>query len=67
MSRGEPDIVLEVWLTKDGIEADAKSIMGVLTLAAEQNSEITVQANGPDAEKALQAIGKLIDDKFGED
>lgn len=57
----------EVYIEKDGLEADAKSIMGVLTLAAEQGSRITVRAEGPDAEKAIHAIGKLVEQKFGED
>jgi phosphocarrier protein len=56
-----------VTIEKDGIEADAKSIMGVLTLAAEQGSTLHVQAEGPDAEQAVEAIRKLIHDKFGED
>jgi phosphotransferase system HPr (HPr) family protein len=56
-----------VAIEKDGLEADAKSIMGVLTLAAEQGSSILVRAQGPDAEKAVEAIEQLIQDKFGED
>lgn len=56
-----------VFIEKEGLEADAKSIMGVLTLAAEQGSHITVRAEGPDAEKAVHAIERLIQDKFGED
>jgi phosphocarrier protein HPr len=56
-----------VSIEKDGLEADAKSIMGVLTLAAEQGSNILVRAKGPDAKKAVEAIERLIDDKFGED
>lgn len=57
----------EVSVEKDGVRADAKSIMGVLTLAAEQGSNVTVIASGPDAKQAVEAIGKLIHDKFGED
>lgn len=56
-----------VQIEKEGLEADAKSIMGVLTLAAEQGSQILVRAKGPDSEKAIDAIAKLIEDKFGED
>ncbi len=54
-------------IEKDGLEADAKSIMGVLTLAAEQDSHIIVRAEGPDAEKAINAIEKPVEEKFGED
>lgn len=57
----------DVSVEKDGVTADAKSIMGVLTLAAEQGSNVTVTANGLDAQQAVDAIGKLIHDKFGED
>ncbi|HOJ59121.1 MAG TPA: HPr family phosphocarrier protein [bacterium] len=60
-------LTCDVYLEKDGLEADAKSIMGVLTLAAEQGSRITVRAEGPDAEKAIHAIKKLVEEKFGED
>ncbi|MBI1388454.1 MAG: HPr family phosphocarrier protein [bacterium] len=56
-----------VLIEKEGLVADAKSIMGVLTLAAEQGSELIVRADGPDAEQAVEAIGKLISEKFGED
>ncbi len=57
----------DVTVEKDGVQADAKSIMGVLTLAAEQGSEVKVIAEGEDAQQAIEAIGKLIHDKFGED
>lgn len=57
----------EVLIEKGDLQADAKSIMGVLTLAAEHGSQIIVRAEGPDAISALQAIGKLVHDKFGED
>jgi phosphocarrier protein HPr len=56
-----------VLIEKDGFEADGKSIMGVLTLAAEQGSQIIVRCEGPDAEKAIEAIKKLVEEKFGED
>jgi len=57
----------DVIIDKQGLEADAKSIMGVLTLAAEQGSQVIIKAKGPDAQKAVEAIGNLIDEKFGED
>jgi phosphocarrier protein len=56
-----------VLIEKEGLEADAKSIMGVLTLAAEKGSQITVRAEGPDAPKAVDAVRTLVHDKFGED
>ena len=57
----------EVRISKDGQEVDARSIMGVLTLAATQGSKIHVEAKGSDAEEALRAVEKLVDKKFFED
>jgi phosphocarrier protein HPr len=56
----------EVKISKDGQEVDARSIMGVLTLAATQGSKIHVEAKGTDAEEALRAVEKLIDKRFFE-
>jgi phosphocarrier protein len=57
----------QVTLSKDGHTTDARSIMGVLTLAAAQGSKIQVEATGDDAERAVRAIEKLIDNRFNED
>jgi len=56
----------EVKISKDGQVVDARSIMGVLTLAATQGSKIQVEAKGEDAEEAVRAIEKLIAKKFHE-
>ena len=56
----------EVWLTRNGRRVNAKSIMGVMMLAAGQGSSVTVEANGQDAEAALSALQQLIADRFGE-
>ncbi len=48
-------------------EADAKSILDVLTLAAPHGSELTLRAHGPDAALALQGLSRLFAEKFGED
>ncbi len=48
-------------------EADAKSILDVLTLAAPQGTELTLRAHGPDAASALQGLSRLFEEKFGED
>lgn len=53
-------------LSKDGQTTDARSIMGVLTLAATQGSKIQVEATGEDAEQAVRAIERLIDRRFNE-
>jgi phosphocarrier protein HPr len=55
-----------ITVNKDGIEANAKSIMGLLLLAAGPGSKIVVRAEGKDAKEAVKEIGKLIEDKFGE-
>jgi phosphocarrier protein HPr len=55
-----------ITVDKDGIEANAKSIMGLLLLAAGQGSRIVVKAQGRDAKKAVEEISKLIKGKFGE-
>ena len=55
-----------ITMDKDGIEANAKSIMGLLLLAAGQGSQIVVKAQGRDAKEAIEELGKLIEGKFGE-
>lgn len=54
-------------ITKEDLVVDGKSIMGVLTLAAEQGSSITVTATGTQAHDAVEAIRKLVEDGFGEE
>ncbi|HEY2986476.1 MAG TPA: HPr family phosphocarrier protein [Candidatus Binatia bacterium] len=54
----------EVMISKDGQTVDGRSIMGVLTLAATQGSEIHVEAKGKQAEEALRAVEKLVEKKF---
>ena len=56
----------DIWLTRSGRRVNAKSIMGVMMLAAGKGASITVEAEGADADAALRAIRQLIADKFGE-
>ena len=56
----------EVWLERNNKRVNAKSIMGVMMLAAAKGSTIVVDTQGPDAEEAMSAILALIADKFGE-
>ena len=56
-----------VTVEKDGQSVNGKSIMGVLMLVAAKGTYITVRCEGADADAALAAIGKLVQDKFGED
>jgi phosphocarrier protein len=56
----------EVYIAKNGRRVNAKSIMGVMMLAAGPGSTVTVDAEGPDEELAMEAIGALIASRFGE-
>jgi phosphocarrier protein HPr len=56
----------EVFLTKDSLRVNGKSIMGVMMLAAERGSELTIEVNGPDEEKALEEIVRVVESGFGE-
>jgi phosphocarrier protein len=56
----------EVWLSRNGRRVNAKSIMGVMMLAAGKGSSVVLEAEGDDAQAALDAICELIADKFGE-
>lgn len=56
----------ETHVEKDGMAVNGKSIMGVLTLAAAKGSSITVSCEGEDAEAAMAALAKVIENGFGE-
>ena len=55
-----------VWLSRNGRRINAKSIMGVMMLAAGKGSTVLVEAEGADADAALKALLDLIANKFGE-
>jgi phosphocarrier protein len=59
--------VSNVSLEKDGLEVNGKSIMGILMLAATKGTRITLKAEGKDAEQAIETLGKLFENKFGEE
>ena len=56
----------DITLSRDGLEVNGKSIMGVMMLAAECGSEIVARANGDDADLALDALAQVVSNKFGE-
>jgi phosphocarrier protein len=56
----------DVWLTRNGRKINAKSIMGVMMLAAGKGAKVTLEAEGPDEQEAVDALTALINDKFGE-
>jgi phosphocarrier protein HPr len=62
-NRFEANVMIE----KDGVEVNGKSIMGILMLAASRGTKITVRVEGNDASEALLTLGKLIENRFGEE
>ncbi|OGR47253.1 MAG: phosphocarrier protein HPr [Elusimicrobia bacterium GWC2_65_9] len=56
-----------ILVVKDGLEVNGKSVMGLMLLAAEGGSKLTVKADGPDEAQAIEAIVKIFDRKFDED
>jgi phosphocarrier protein HPr len=57
----------DIYVRKGSDEVNAKSIMGIITLAASQDALLRFIASGPDAEEALAAIAELINGKFDEE
>ena len=57
----------EITIEKDDFTVNAKSIMGVITMAAGYNTTLNLKAEGSDEEAAIQAISELFDNKFEED
>lgn len=56
----------EVFMSRNGRRVNAKSIMGVMMLAAGMGSEVELEVDGPDEQQALASISALVNDKFGE-
>ena len=57
----------DVWLSRNGRRVNAKSIMGVMMLAAAKGATVTIETSGPDEAAAMHALQQLIADRFGED
>ncbi|MEJ2541121.1 MAG: HPr family phosphocarrier protein [Gemmatimonadota bacterium] len=57
----------EIFLEKDGLEVNGKSIMGVLMLAAECGAKLTIRVDGEDASEALDALSDLVQRGFEEE
>jgi phosphocarrier protein len=55
-----------IWLSRNGRRVNAKSIMGVMMLAAGLGSTVELETDGADEAEAMEAIAKLFADKFGE-
>ena len=56
----------EIWLSRSGRRVNAKSIMGVMMLAAGKGAALTVEAVGEDAQAAIEALRALFAERFGE-
>jgi phosphocarrier protein HPr len=56
----------DIWLSRNGRRVNAKSIMGVMMLAAGLGAEVVLEAEGPDESEAISAVSTLFADKFGE-
>jgi phosphocarrier protein len=56
----------EVWLARNSRRINAKSIMGVMMLAAAKGATVVLETNGEQEQEAMDAIKSLIDDLFGE-
>ena len=55
-----------VWITRNARRVNAKSIMGVMMLAAGMGSTVEIEIDGPDENEAMEAIERLFAEKFGE-
>ncbi|MBD3297272.1 MAG: HPr family phosphocarrier protein [candidate division Zixibacteria bacterium] len=56
----------DIWFVKDGQEVNGKSMLGVMTLAAEMGSTVVIRANGPDEERAVEELAQIFAIKFDE-
>ena len=57
----------EIVISRAGQTANAKSVMGVLLLCGSKGTKLALEAQGDDAARAIDELGKLIDNRFGED
>jgi len=54
-----------IWIERNGKSVDGKSILEVLTLACPQGAALTLRAEGPDSAEAVEALRRLVENKFG--
>jgi phosphocarrier protein HPr len=57
----------EIWVEKEGEQINGKSIMGLMMLAAGQGSKLLIRCEGPDADRAMQELEELINQRFNEE
>ncbi|MBS4099158.1 MAG: HPr family phosphocarrier protein [Sulfuricella sp.] len=56
----------DIWISRNGRRVNAKSIMGVMMLAASKGTSVNLEISGDDEAQAMQSIADLFNDKFGE-
>ena len=56
-----------IFFERDGVEVNGKSLLSILNLACPKGSILSIKAEGPDADLAMEELRKLIEDKFGEE
>jgi phosphocarrier protein len=56
-----------IFFERDGVEVNGKSLLSILNLACPKGSIVSIKAEGPDADLAVEELRKLIEDKFGEE
>jgi len=56
-----------IFVIRDGLEVNGKSILGVMMLAAEMGAQLTLRAEGKDEREALEALVRVVNNKFGEE
>ena len=56
----------DIYIMKDSIEVNGKSIIGIMTLAASYGTKLKLRAEGTDAKEAIDSLTKLFNEKFGE-
>ena len=61
------DFKSDIRVSKEGVEVNGKSILGLMMLVAGKGSELTIAADGPDEEEAVEALAKLVESGFGEE
>ncbi|MBL0171494.1 MAG: HPr family phosphocarrier protein [Gemmatimonadaceae bacterium] len=66
MVKAASRFLCDITISRDDLEVNGKSIMGVMMLAAEFGASITLRATGPDADAALDALAALVASRFGE-
>ena len=66
LSQAASQFSANIYIQKGLMKVNAKSIMGIMMLAASRGTQLTIRAEGPDEEEAVEALSKLVEDGFDE-